>query len=283
MSSAEFGPLPSQLDKELPRLAVALRRAESNRAASLSALIGGARLRGLEQLMSYLDIAHDRYLANQDLRPAAILVARLIADFETALEATLSGYQGVMSDAMRDVIEIECLMLDFVLDLERLLDWTEASDAERRKRFAPVRVRERLEEEGVTEFSSSALGLDYRAHSQALHVTPRRSPVAPRGLLDPEDAPLWSDAGFWEMFEHGWRALFAVEALRTAGETSDTTPLAPLDDFHDARERTGEMLELAIGLMAAPELEEQLGRKPTTEEIIKKARDILSARPGDRN
>lgn len=40
-----------RLDVQFPRVAAALRRAESNWATSLAALIGGARLRGLEQLL----------------------------------------------------------------------------------------------------------------------------------------------------------------------------------------------------------------------------------------
>jgi hypothetical protein len=71
------------------------------------------RLKGLEQLYTYLDAAIESYSLIPKLAVLAFLVRRVRADFETALEATLSGYQGVASDAMRDVMEIEGLLLDF--------------------------------------------------------------------------------------------------------------------------------------------------------------------------
>lgn len=94
---------------------------------------------------------------------------------------------------------------------------------------------------------------------------------------------LWEDAGFWEMFEHGHRSLLAMEALRVrlSDSAEDSGPLTDLEQFHDARARTQELMEMAIGLMLAPELESNLGRKPTSEEILKYAGERLSARRED--
>jgi hypothetical protein len=54
-----------------------------------------------------------------------------------------------------------------------------------------------------------------------------------------------------------------------------------LEEFHDARARTQELMAMAIGLLLAPELESKLGRKPASEEILKYARERLSTRRED--
>ena len=281
-SSRDFASALNRLQVEVPRAASPLISATQNRSRRLVSYQGGARLRGLGQLLEYFDQAHNLYRGDSDLAPAALLIERLIADFETALEATLSGFPGVMSDAMRDTIEIECLLLDFAVNPEHLNEWHELADRERRRKFAPGEVRKRLEAEGVAEFSASPRGRDYSAHSAALHVTPKPLFVGRRGL---EESPtnLWEDAGFWEMFEHGHRSLLALEALRVrfSDSAEDSGPLTDLEQFHDARTRTQELMEMAIGLMLTPELESNLGRKPTSEEILKYARERLSARRED--
>ena len=59
----------------------------------------------------------------------AFLVERAEADFQTAIEATLSGYQGVAADAMRDVMEIECLLLDFAVNGGGADEWLNADES----------------------------------------------------------------------------------------------------------------------------------------------------------
>lgn len=82
---------------------------------------------------------------------------------------------------------------------------------------------------------------------------------------------LFADAWFMEMFEHGWRFVRAAELLRhrRSGEPDDVPPLAPLDEFVVARERTREMLRLALTQFKGPrQLAETLGRLPATAEIV---------------
>jgi hypothetical protein len=100
----------------LPRSGVGLRQAADTRSDRPGGLIDGARLAGVNALLLYLDRTVEKYETNEDLSKISFLVRRLVADFETAPEATLSGYLAVATDAMRDVLEIEYLLLDFVVD-----------------------------------------------------------------------------------------------------------------------------------------------------------------------
>jgi hypothetical protein len=203
------------------------------------------------------------------------LLARARADFEIALDATLGGHFAPASDAMRDVLEIEMLLLDFAVDPDRLNLWLSGT---KQSTFRPAEVRKRLRKAGAGEVTSSVFGADYAAHSAALHVNPRPLPF---GGKTPVDDGFELDAGFWEMLEHGRRLLTAVEAVRVrASDDADHEPLAPLDAFWDAHKRVMEMQEMVIGLMLLPELEVQLGRKPTADELLAHVRKRLAKKPG---
>jgi hypothetical protein len=201
----EYSGLLATLAAARPRLARVLGKAEENRRKHLANLLNGARLKGLEALLLWLDEAAVAYEGNEDLRRIAFLIRRATADFETAAEATLSGYPSVAADAMRDVMEIEMLLFDFILDASRIDEWLHASPADRRKRFQAGKLRKRLKAAGpgVNRFTAqTASDVDYRAHSEALHVAPMT--VIGKGLIsDDEDrlAGLMSDMGYWEIFE----------------------------------------------------------------------------------
>jgi hypothetical protein len=77
------------------------------------------------------------------------LIDRTIADFETALEATLSGYWAVTFDAMRDVLEIQFLPMDFALTFAHITEWLDADDRTLKNKFEPASVRQRLKVAGV--------------------------------------------------------------------------------------------------------------------------------------
>lgn len=99
-----------------PRTVAALRDADRRRREQLRLLLSGARLRGVEELLVHLDALAAHWEADANLTSLAFLPTRLADDFETAVEATLSGYLAVAADAMRDVMEIENLLWDFSAD-----------------------------------------------------------------------------------------------------------------------------------------------------------------------
>lgn len=281
----EAGSTYAQTLKELrrsrPRLAERLIQAEELRAQRLRLYLSGRRLAGLEQLYEYLERLAAAYRANDDLAQLAFLIDRVRADFVTALEATLSGFQGAAADAMRDVMETEYLLLDFGAHPGHLEEWLGCDRRLRLRKYSPGRLRDRLIAAGIPPFSDVGWEpVDYRAHSESLHVTPHAQLVAGRGIEANPDS-LWADAGFIEMFEHAWRFIRASELLRhlRSGEPEDAQPLSKLDDFFDARDRTREMLAMIVAMVQGPSiLTEKLGREPTAAELLRHVRDEAVAK-----
>ncbi|MGV9752709.1 hypothetical protein [Nocardia farcinica] len=148
----------------LPRLATVLRRAEQQRMQRAASLLHGARFKGLEQLLRWLDDLVAAFADDIAVQRIAFLVHRSRADLETATEATLSGYVAVAADAMRDVMEIENLLLDFAVNPAHIEEWLTADRRTLLSRFAPANVRRRLHAAGEGQYAASAESIDYRAH-----------------------------------------------------------------------------------------------------------------------
>jgi len=110
-----------------PRLSQALRKAQENRTSNLRFYLRGARLDGLEELHAYLTEVEQALAAAESGRKIAFLIQRAQADFDVALEATLSGYVSLAHDAMRDVMEIEFLLRDFAAEPANLDAWLTAN------------------------------------------------------------------------------------------------------------------------------------------------------------
>jgi len=234
-----------------PLVAGALKQAHTNRVNDLSALTSGARLRGVEALLTWLSSMTDRFESSERLGPLTFLIKRVIADAQSALEATLAGYQGVAADAMRDVMEIELLLLDFATNPSHDQQWLTADAETRWQKFRPAKLRGRLKAAGVGRYAGEESDADYKAHSEAIHVSPRSLPFGAKGLTTDQ----WTrDAGFWELLEHGRRMIFAVHRLESsvAGadlQDPDTDP--DLDAVRDAWERTQEMQSMYLALLQA--------------------------------
>lgn len=257
--------------------------AERRRSERLATFLDGARLRGLEQLFAYLEAAAKAYADLPAIAGVAFLIERIRADYQTALEATLSGYQGVAADAMRDVMEIECLLLDFATNEGNADEWLSSDESLRRRKYMPVRVRERLQERGMPPFANDDFEpIDYKAHSESLHVNPGRMRTSMRGPDPAEDpVPCYGDFGFIEMFEHGARILMAIELLRAVamGVPDDFAPLAPRDEFNDGHARTHQMQVMMVGFVQGPAaLRESLRREPTATDLLRYVQGEVKAK-----
>jgi len=242
----------AQLAGERPRLATALRQAQQQRGRQAAALLPGARFKGLDELPRHLDDLTRAFEADSLLDRLSFLIARSTADFETALEATLSGYLAVATDAMRDVMEIENLMLDFAVVPEHIDEWLTADERTLRNKFSPASVRKRLHASGEGRYAATAESLDYRAHSAALHVSPRQHPIAATGFS--ADRGWNGDAGLWEIFEHARRLRLSIRRLTSAlHPDSSLNQLANQDlhDLQDAWQRTQEMQTTYLSLLQA--------------------------------
>jgi len=242
-----------EMGKSHPKTAAQLSTAESNREHRLSRLLTGARLKGYEELVRHLEALEPVFGKSKRLRPIAFLVGRARGDFQTALEATLSGYHSVAHDAMRDVMEIEFLLREFYHEPQHIEHWVSYTDKERNDKFRPALLRQRHARRLGREPQDLAEAADYRAHSMFLHVSPHRNPFGGPGLNDSK-VPFADDSCFWEIFEHGRRIVFALHRLRrkvARGVKSPSGPERGLKKFRDAWQRTQEMQALFLAMLQA--------------------------------
>lgn len=243
---------PAAAGDDLAQLNTVLARAADLRGLRIAHLARGARFRGLSQVLSNLEELRSAFAADPALKRVTFLISRCVADFETAIENALSGYLAVAVDAMRDVMEIENLLLDFAVDPHRIEGWLQADARTLRTTYSAAEVRTRLHRAQVGAYATSAEASDYRAHSQALHVRPGHHPVADKGFSADQG---WNgDAAYWEMFEHHRRLRHAVATLTTAlSSDSEANRLATceLPAVRSAWERTQEMQAMYVAVLAA--------------------------------
>jgi hypothetical protein len=228
-----------------PRLAARLIAAERMRGARAALMLDGVRFDGLEELLAKLDEIAAAWDSNAQLARVGFLVRRAIADFETGVEAGLSGYPSVAADAMRDVMEIELLLLDFYAEPENLDAWLKSDRSARLGTFSPRELRRRLISLGLEEVLATDVATDYRAHSETLHVLPGHLllPFIAKGHV--ESADLMSlDSSFLEIFEHARRlgnALLLVSHRLSPDSDAAEATTGPLPAFELAHQRTQEL------------------------------------------
>ena len=242
-----------------PRVARLLSTAHKNRLERLELYFSGARLRGLEELLSYLETAEQSCLQHKRLKKISLLIARVRADFETALEATLSGFHSVVFDAMRDVMEAELLLTDFGIEPKHIDEWLNADERTRQKRFSPAVLRKRhgilagLSPQDVPGYR------DYKSHSVFLHVTPRQNPLGDKGLVTGQE-PFGADSCFWDIFEHARTIVFLIHAVRkrlAPRAKRGPHPSTGLPKVRDAWRSTQEVNELFLLLLEQANGEER--------------------------
>jgi hypothetical protein len=261
-ASSSYDATLAELATRLPHLAAALRRAEQQRARCAASLMGGARFKGLDELLRHLDELLQAFTADPTLCRIAFLIHRSRVDLETATEATLSGYVAVAADAMRDVMEIENLLLDFAVNPAHIDEWLTANRKTLLGKFAPAMVRDRLHAADEGRYAATAESADYRAHSAALHVGPYRDLIAARGF----EQGWTGDAGFSEIFEHTRRlrrAIHRLTGVMTPDSVVDEIAGQELTNVEDAWQRTQEMSAIYVTLLEAvaktqPEEEENV-------------------------
>jgi len=208
--TGSYSRLLAELARSHPTLQASLHVAALNRAKRLAQYAGGDRFRGLEELIGHLGSLASAFKAHSELSKVAGLVWRARADFVTALEAFLSGFHSVVQDAMRDVMEIEFLIRDFVDKPTNIDRWL---SREQPKAFRPWTLRKRYADRLRCEVKDLPETGDYNAHSTFLHVNPDRSPFGGPGLCSDQDA-FSVDVCLFEIFEHALRLLLQLHALR---------------------------------------------------------------------
>lgn len=242
--------LLKELRKSHPELHAALDHAHRNRETRLSSYQNGIRLKGIEELLVHLRKLHDAFERSNDLRPIAFLLFRAYADFQTALEASLSGFNSIAADSMRDVMEIEFLLREFYFEPDNIHKWLTCSEEERLNNFRPGVLRQKYANRVGKQPKDLMEAFDYKGHSISLHVSPGFNPFGGPGLIPPQ-LPFGDDAGFWEIFEHARRLVFAAHFIKRKLAPQIRGPANPnreLKQFRKGWLATRNMQEMALAI-----------------------------------
>ena len=229
----------------------ALVRAHNNRIKELNRYLNedtlskhfpGSYFAGLEEIYCILDVIREAYEHSEALKDIAFLVARVQADFESAVDAGLAGFNGVVLDTMRDVMEVEYLLKDFLHDKQQIRRWLNADRATLLRDFGPAALRRRHAAARDTVPEKLPDASEYRLHSEGLHVSPAfiLDDLAGKGFTKvPSGRGV--EFCFAEMFEHARRVILAAHDLGTSIEGMQWTgpdPRTCMSEAVKAWERT---------------------------------------------
>jgi len=199
-----------------PHLHETLHKAQSNRIDRLAVRAKGLRLDGLDEWLGYLKNLEAAFESEATLSQVSFLIKRIRDDFETAIEASLSGLHSIVFDTMRDVMEIWMLLQEFAHDPARLPKWLGSSDQELANDFAPRELRRRQAARLGVKREDLPETTDYRGHSRSLHVSPKSFPWERKGIVSKESDEFMTDMCYWEMFGHAKSIAIVVTNLAAA-------------------------------------------------------------------
>ena len=189
-----------------PILSNFLITAQKNRQENILHYLGGTSLKGLDNLLSYLAESEKAFHENEHLSKYHYFLVRIKGDFEIAIEAFLSGLHPSIFDVMRDAMEVEFLLRDFLIWPSHFDEWLE-NDGKNNKKFQPASLRRRFSDYcGHCDIQGT---LDYKIHSQLLHVTPKISDI--RGLTINSDNDVASKSiCLWEIMQHAMKIVLLI-------------------------------------------------------------------------
>lgn len=229
--------------EDCPRIATLLESVERNRIDRLSIYGSGATLRGIDEALRYLIEAESDFEKNAELRPLKQLVARAVAELETAVYAFICGFHAVLFDSMRAAMEVEFLLRDFLLWPPHLSEWFDLPARERYKKFKPAKLRERYRKWSEEPSTGSQESKDYSMHSEHLHVNPTESHIDHSGLNDVNE-PGQLRVCLAEITSHTGKLIILVHRHMNGLPmdvqlTKETAPTLPLFDDAWSRSRMG--------------------------------------------
>jgi hypothetical protein len=215
----------------------------------------GSYFAGLEEIYCVLDAIREAYERSEALKDIAFLVKRVRADFESAVDAGLAGFNGVVLDTMRDVMEVEYLLRDFLHDNQQIRRWLNADRATLIKDFGPAALRRRHAAVRGTVPEKLPDAFEYRLHSEGLHVSPAfiLDDLAGKGFTEVPSARA-VEFCFAEMFEHGRRVILAAHDLGASIEGVQWTgpdPRTCMPEAAEAWARARNIIEIVAVLERA--------------------------------
>ncbi|MCW8862884.1 MAG: hypothetical protein OQK07_10730 [Rhodospirillales bacterium] len=113
----------------------------------------------VEKAMDVLNFfaVHRQEAEDEDRKTIRLLGMRLFNGCAAALKLTLAGYYQAAAMILRDMLETIFLLGYFDHDRSKITEWRESGDQDRKRTFAPVKVRMALDEkDGFTEMKRAA-------------------------------------------------------------------------------------------------------------------------------
>jgi hypothetical protein len=207
----------------------------------------GSYFAGLEEVLSCLDATRNAYEQSKTLKDIAFLILRARSDFESSIDVALAGFNGMALDAMRDVMEIEYLLRDFLSDRKQIQKWLTADQDQLIKDFSPEALRRRYAKACGKTPNTLPDTFEYRAHSEGLHVSPSfmLSDLAGKGFTE-APSPRGVEFCFWDIFEHSRRVIIVANDLGKDIEGSKWNgpdPKTSMPEAAKAWERTRAMVK----------------------------------------
>ncbi len=168
---------------------------------------------GFEELFNYLDTAVERFAQHPVLAQVVVLVRRVRADFETGLFAFLSGLDQATFDEMRDVMEIEYLLREFLHEPASINQWLSATDDDRWRIFGPGQLRRRHADRLRVPVADLVDTAEYRAHSGMLHVGPEPSWPIERGVSKSDHPEFGAAFALADLLHHARDSVYLLYIL----------------------------------------------------------------------
>lgn len=124
----------------------------------------------IEAVMDHIDFFAKRDAVNLDQETIQLLGARIFNDLGSAYGQLTRGYYQLAAATLRDIMEIVFLWGWFDRDPAKITEWRESDDKKRRQIFAPVKVREFLD--NFDNFKEGKRGPAYKLFCEyASHAT----------------------------------------------------------------------------------------------------------------
>jgi hypothetical protein len=124
----------------------------------------------IEAVMDHIDFFAKRDAVDLDQETIQLLGARIFNDLGSAFGQLTRGYYQLAAATLRDIMEIVYLWGWFDRDPSKITEWRESDDKKRRQIFAPVKVREFLD--NFDNFKERKRGAAYKLFCEyAAHAT----------------------------------------------------------------------------------------------------------------
>ena len=112
-------------------------------------------------------------------KPLAVLLRRSLRELGRGIDAVISGDQQTLNDSARVFMEIEILLREWAIDLERMEQWIALDPDNRHRTFGFGKVLNRVKQKlHVDDNLIMPERIEYQAHSANLHPSPDEDAIS---------------------------------------------------------------------------------------------------------